>query len=64
MDKYIKLKDIIDLLDSKIERIDGYINTNKLCSRFYKDALNNRELLLQLKFEILQDNMMTFTKGE
>jgi hypothetical protein len=56
MDKYIKLKDIIDLLDSKITKMKEYVNQNNLSPYMKDKILDSKFILQQLKDEILEDN--------
>ena len=56
MDKYIKLKDIIDLLDSKITRMKEYVDHNNLSPYMKDKILDSKFILQQLRDEILENN--------
>ena len=58
MDKYIKLEDIINLIDSKIIRMKEFLINNDNLSPYFKDNILNAKCILQdLKWEILKDNI-------
>lgn len=56
MDKYIKLEDIINLIDSKIIRMKEYVNHNDLSPYMKDKILDSKFILQQLRDEILEDN--------
>lgn len=57
MTKYIALEDIINLIDSKIDRMEEYMIHNNLSPYMLDKVSTEKSILQQLKYEILKENI-------